>query len=168
MLPDIDLRLMSAIKALNEVVLPALPEDQAMAREQARLTVATLASIARHWQHALRFELTALAEMCALARDCLPHAPTADCAARLGAALDAQATLARDDYAAVSAALRGLGTLVAEVIDGDGSSAPMAPALQDAVLAHGERQALRERAWYAHCGLDPDAATLPPFDTLLD
>ena len=35
--PDLDLRLKSVLKALTDVILPALPADERMAREQARL-----------------------------------------------------------------------------------------------------------------------------------
>ncbi len=66
----------------------------------------------------------------------------------------------------VSAA-RELGTVVALIIDGEGTTAAMDTELQAAVLAHAGQQALRERAWFAACALDPDAARMPSFESLL-
>ncbi len=165
MLPDIDLRLTSVLKALNEVILPALPDDQSMAREQAHLVVAHLGIIAVQWKHALKFELAAYDAMRSLAQTLRPHAG-AD-SERIDAALDGANTLDRSNYCQVSAAARELGALVAEVIDDDGSTAAMDVSLQAAVLAHAKQQALRERAWFAACALDPDAARMPSFETLL-
>lgn len=167
MLPDIDLRLASVTKALTEVVVPALPADASLAREQAHLVIAHLDLIAGQWKHALKFELAAYEALCSLARKLRPHAGSTSTAERIDSALAAANTLDRSDYSQVSAAARELGALVARIIDADGTTAAIDGSLQTAVLAYAAEQALRERAWSAACALDPDAATLPAFDTLL-
>ena len=53
MLPDIDLRLTNTIKALSDVVLPALPTGEALAREQAQLAIAHLGLVQQQWKAAL-------------------------------------------------------------------------------------------------------------------
>ena len=168
MLPDIDLRLANTIKALRELIIPALPPDQGLAREQAELALAHLGVIAEQWKHALRFQLTSYRALHALGIRLGRHASDAVLRNELTAALGAADSLDCTDYDAVSNATRALGALIDRVIDADGSTAPLDRDLLDAVLAHGQAQALRDRAWSACCGLDPDRDSLPKIGTLLD
>lgn len=169
-MPDIDLRLANVLKALTEVVLPALPDDARFAREQAQLAIGHLQLVATQWPLALRFELGTLAATCALARTLAAHLDSAHAAhaAPLTAALAAAETVDRTDYAAVSAAQRTLAATVNAAITNDQDKAPLSRAVQDAVLAYGARQSLRQRAWLKQCGLDPDGATLAEIDEVLD
>ena len=50
--PDIDLRLQSMLKALTDVIVPALPAQERMAREQAGLLIGHLQIISEQWRHA--------------------------------------------------------------------------------------------------------------------
>jgi len=166
MLPDIDVRLANTLKALTEVVLPAIPADAPLAREQAQLAVAHLGVVARQWKDALAFELESLDAACRLARDLAGQlADTARAVALEGAVARAD-DIDRRRYDAVSAAHRELVALIAAAIAEDRVASPLAAGIADRVLAYAERQALRERAWFAACGLDPDRDSLPSLDTL--
>lgn len=170
MLPDIDLRLANTLKALTEVVLPALPADAPLAREQAQLAIAHLGVVARQWKDALAFERESLDAACRLARDLAGRITDAVADAAHVAALTAQleraAGIDRTRYDAVSTAHRELVAVIAEVIAEDRAAHPLAAGITERVLAYAERQALRERAWFAACGLDPDRDSLPSLDTL--
>lgn len=165
MLPDIDLRLANTLKALTEVVLPALPADAPLAREQAELAIAHLGVVAQQWKHALAFELESLDAACRLARGLAEAAGEATHAAALTAQLERAAGIDRMRYDAVATAHRELVAVIAEVITEDRAANPLAARITEHVLAYAERQALRERAWFAACGLDPDRDSLPSLDT---
>lgn len=163
--PDLDLRLASVIKALREVILPALPPEQRMAREQASLVLGHLAILAEQWPYALRYELECLADSRALAGE-LAALVEDGSALRAARASAAQVDVA--DYAAVSAAHRDLKRHIdAALGDGEGR-VPLAPAVLDAVLRMNDRRAPRERSWFRGSGLDPDGPRLPPLEALFE
>ena len=60
MLPSIDLRIQNLVKALQEVVVPAIPERERLARDQAMLVIGHLRMIAVQWKSALLFEAQSL------------------------------------------------------------------------------------------------------------
>jgi hypothetical protein len=68
MLPDIDIRLDTIIKSLQESVLPALNDGEQSAREQIGLIVSYLSIIRAQWKKALPFELGSFDELCKLGR----------------------------------------------------------------------------------------------------
>ena len=168
MLPDIDLRLQNAMKALVEVVLPALPASEPLACEQGKLVLAHLGVIARQWKAALKFELGTYDALSALAETLSAGAREPAQTQLIEQALAASAGLDRTDYDAVSAAQRALAAAVAGFIEGDAMRVPLPRDVFDAVLTYSERQALRERAWFAACGIDPDADTLPALASVLE
>lgn len=166
--PDIDLRLRSVMKALREVVLPALPEEQRMARDQANLALSHLALIAEHWPYALRHELESLDECLELAAALAPLVRDRALAAALAACVAQGMGVARDDYAAVSAALHAVKAQIDRALaDGEGE-APLAATVLDAVLRYNARRAPRERSWHRASGLDPDGPRLPRFQDFHD
>jgi hypothetical protein len=166
--PDIDLRLKSLEKALGDVIARALPEHERMAHDQIKLVLGHLGIIGRHWKYALRYELATLGAMNRLAGRLRPFASDAALAQALDAARAAADTVARDDYDAVSAAQRALGTAVDRVIAAGYTTDPMPAALRDILLDHFAVQAARERIWHQGSGLDPDAADLPAVATLFE
>lgn len=164
--PDIDLRLESVTKALTDVILPALPQDQRFARDQLGLVLGHLRIIATHWQYALRYELACCDTLCGLARDLAGLIDDSALIAALDTAVAQTATVDRADYAAVSAAQRALGTLLDRAIGAGHASGPLDPRLARVVIAYARAAALRERVWHRDSGLDPDAAALPSIETL--
>lgn len=165
--PDLDLRLKSVLKALSDVILPALPATERLARDQANLVIGHLTIIAEQWQHALSFELQNLAQSCLLAGELAGMNFDSTLGDDLSAALSTATAVDRSDYQAVTEIHRGLKTVIDRLISADHHSAPMPPAVLDAVLRYNHRRAPRERVWHRAAGLDPDAASLPSIAALL-
>jgi hypothetical protein len=160
-LPSIELRIANLIKALSQVVLPAIDPRNALAREQAQLAIGHLQLIALQWRKAAAFEAQALATLRELGEQ------LADAAAGGGGTMQAAAALR--EALTLGRAYAELGGAIDRLIRA--ASADAAPdfraRLDDAVLAHGALQAWRERVWFAATGLDPDARALPSIDEML-
>lgn len=164
MLPDIDLRLQSITKTLQDIVLPAVPASETQACEQVMLIVSHLAILGSQWKFALKFELGTYDGLCDLARQLAAEAN--GLRGPLESALATSAILDRTDYDNVAREVKHLGGLLDQIISGNQTTAPMDRALFDAVLGYGHREAWRYRVWFAASQLDPDAADLPGFDAL--
>lgn len=162
--PDIDLRLAPLTKALTEVVLPALPAGEKLARDQVMLVIGHLSMITQQWKRALGFELESYGALCALAQDLIPLLDNSELVAAIGTALDTATGIDRASYDQVQNASRALGALVDRAINDDYRTRPLDPRVRDAVLDYADRQTRRERIWFAGNGLDPDAQ--PPLDSL--
>ncbi|ALR20195.1 hypothetical protein [Sphingobium baderi] len=160
MLPNIDLRIANMIKALEQVILPALPREQRQARDQAMLVAGHLGMIGEQWKSALRYEQVSLDDLAGLARQLLPDAPEL-LGPRLENALAAAEACDRVNIAALEQANIDLGNAVDAVILGGEDHAPLSQAASDAVLAYGLRHARRERTWFKANHLDPDRDELP-------
>jgi hypothetical protein len=166
--PDLDLRLKSVLKALSDVILPALPASERLARDQANLVIGHLSIIAEHWQYALKFELENLALACALAGELAGLNFEATLGDELIVTLAAAEDVDRSDYAAVTAIHRTLKLIIDRLIATQQHAAPMPREMIDAVLRYNQRRATRERVWHRAAGLDPDAASLPPITSLFE
>ena len=60
MLPSIDLRIANIVKALEQVVLPALTARERLAKDQVNLCIGHLQMIAQQWRWAAAFEAAVL------------------------------------------------------------------------------------------------------------
>ena len=166
MLPSIDLRIANLVKAVQQVILPALPADERLAQEQCRLIIGHLGLISQQWKHALRYELVSLDNMSGLARDlCSVVQPRQ--AAILEQALAAVAGVDRNDLDATQDAIAIVGKAVDAVIDGDEGRIPLPDAADRLILAYGRNQSMRERTWFKGHGQDPDAAQLPEISAIV-
>ena len=162
--PGFDLRLKSMRRALTTVILPALDSGNQLAQEQAALMIAHLDMMATQWSRTDAY-----------ARLCLDDALT------LVGQLDASGGPATQDAmdtlrasvgdihdgpeAAYHRISGGLEALVRAVdVDGD---ADFRRRLHRALLLYGNRQAGRDRSWFAACGFDVNAAELPSIDELI-
>ena len=161
MLPGIDLRLGNMIKSIEDIVLPALPADESLAREQARLIAGHLAILKEQWRHAVRFEAGSLAAIVDLAWALIPLVAD-DQARALNAAAEATARIDWQDIDALNASLCSVGKAIDTVILGEDGRRPLGPEAWAAVLAYGEKDAQRQRTWFQGVGIDPDRAELPP------
>lgn len=170
MLPGIDLRLQNVIKALREVVLPAIPPEQRLARDQAMLAIGHLGLFANQWRHAARFEHGSLVNMMTLGHMLLDD-PAIDIGepsrAALAAAMARAEASAPSDLTAVEQVTAELGALVDDVILHAGRPGALPPRVIEAVLAYGQVQARRERIWFAGTKLDPDVEELDSIETML-
>ncbi|AGH51800.1 hypothetical protein G432_20590 (plasmid) [Sphingomonas sp. MM-1] len=160
MLPDIDLRIDNMLKALEQVVIPALPSDGRLARDQVNLVIGHLRMVKDQWRFAVKFEAGSLANMIRLGTDLAGQADERyqdELGAALAAARDADPT----DQAALAAVIGTLGGVIDRIILGEDGRVPLPPPAFAAVIDYGRRQARRERSWFAGTGLDPDRAELP-------
>lgn len=166
--PDLDLRLQSVMKSLSDVILPALPADERLAREQTQLVLGHLDIIARQWKHALNLELKNLALACELAGDLANMNIDSALGDDLIAALAVAAEIDRSDYDAVSQTHRALKLVIDRLLAPRHGDECLSREMLDAVLRYNERRARRERIWHGLAGLDPDASRLPPIATLFE
>ena len=170
MMPSIELRLQTMVKAMADVILPALAPENALAREQAQLLMAQLGMIAKHWRKAAEYdalgrrEIAALAErLRALAAGGAETRTAADALAALLRRREARPAGAVDeDRAAIANAIDTL--IRASGIDGDEA---FRRASSKAILEYSALQAWRDRVWFAGCGMDPERARLPEIDDML-
>ncbi len=160
MLPSIDLRIANIVKALEQVVLPALTARERLAKDQVNLCIGHLQMIAQQWRWAAAFEAGSFQAMIALAEEMLPSVDPSY-AEELAQAIASAKAVEGHDLAAVEHAIVALGGLIDRIILGEDGQVALAPAIWEAVLSYGEKQSLRERTWFAATGLDPDRKELP-------
>ena len=155
MIPSAAERIATMVRALTDVVLPAIDPANSLAQEQARLVVGHLMVLAGHGDEALLDRLE-LAGECALARALVvvPAGGVASEAARkaLSVALEAAAQSV-DDVTAARLTLRaGIERLVRTASEDGGED--LRRATWTLVFDHCRRQAERGRAWFAAAGFD--------------
>lgn len=161
MLPSIDVRFKNMMKAVEQVIMPALPADEKLAQEQARLMIGHLAMLRDQWKDAVRFEAGSYRGMRALAEALSPHVEE-EMAARLRNALDETADTDEADIDALNAAICTIGTAVDAVILEGGGARSLSAEAWNVILDYGEKDALRNRVWFQATGIDPDRDSLPP------
>jgi hypothetical protein len=157
MTPNVDDRLASVIRALGEIVLPALPASASLAREQTQLVIGHLAILRAQLDRTPEFEREEAADVRALAEQ-LANAEG-------GAATSAARDALRDSIAAsLQAAPREAAAELRARIDAlvrasaqDGSAHSRAAALR-AVHVHEVKRARTDRAWFAAMGFDAELA----------
>ncbi|NML11998.1 hypothetical protein HHL08_17925 [Sphingobium sp. AR-3-1] len=167
MLPNIDLRIANMVKALEQVILPALPRDQRLARDQAMLVAGHLRMLGDQWKAALRYEQISLDALAGLALDLIPAAPAA-LGHRLAEALTAAQGCDRESVTALEQANIALGHAVDAVILVGEAHTPLPQSSIDAILDYALRHARRERTWFKANSLDPDQGELPDIAEMID
>lgn len=171
MVPDLDLQLQVALKALRETVAPAVDPGNRVALEQLHLSIATLTMVRERLPLARRFARRRLEDALDLA-----HAVAA--AARKDAALDLaalDATIAASpallldpvaetaDFDAAIAAVTAATLTVIRAAQGGNAIA----AIDAAVLTASAPTIERGRAWFLAAGFEPDPTAIRPLATLL-
>ncbi len=153
MIPTIDDRLASIIRALTEVVLPHLPPEASLAQEQVHLSIGHLQILRAQFDVAPAFERGELADIAALASALVGL--TGGTATKAALAVLAAATNVTDgsevrgQYKALSQAIEALVRAVASDGDGAGKSA-----LSKIILEHEAVRAQKDREWFAPFGFD--------------
>lgn len=170
------IQLQSVIKALSDVVLPAIDPNNKPAVEQGKLSIGLLALLAQQLPLQFRFDCDELARLIATSRELSVHAQggagTQTALAALneavlvaGFSLDAARSSPTDIEAQVRALRFAAGALITEVHrDGDVACRPK---IQQAVLAMSKEQLLRDRSMMLMQGWEPDPKAIPPLDELL-
>jgi hypothetical protein len=158
-MPSIELRLRSLMRAVSEVILPAIDPANSLAQEQTRLLLGHLHAISLQLGH----------EAALVEKD-------DEAARQLACALLASAdggTHTSAAQAVLAFAVNGERHGLLEAIDAfvlasgvDGSETCRASS-QRLVLDAGRAAAWRGRAWFRAMGFEPDPAALPDIPTLL-
>jgi hypothetical protein len=162
MVPDIDLQLRVVIKALRDVVLPAVDSGNRLALEQLHLSIATLGMVEARLPLAgsrLRAELA----------NAIALAEAADAAA-LAAPLSAAKAVLEDpraDGRDLEIHKARLLTAVSTLVDGAPGDGARADSLARAVVAASKPQFDLIRAWCLPAGFEPDPNEVPPIERLL-
>ena len=149
MIPDTDERLASVIRALTDVVMPALPPEAGLAQEQLQLCLGQIQILRAQLDLIPAFEAEELADALALARSLMAQHDDAELRKAIVEAESATSpTGIRDARKAVHAAIA---TLIAQ-------SAGRSPAdrwqLHEVVLRAETLRATKDRHWFAPFGFD--------------
>ncbi len=167
MVPDTTLRLKAVLKALDEVIEPVIPEDAALAREQLALARKSIALVIEQIPLELAYMIRDVREDVALARQVLARlGPEDPFLARLEASItDAEAALPAvpPDADAIKATWLQMKEALQDAVDNLFADAPdeLWKSLGRAVIEYSEQRNLRERAWVAATGFDPEPGKLP-------
>ena len=176
MVPDFALRIHAMIRSLREVVLPALPNDEMLAIDQANILVGYLGIMADQHDRVFDYLLVELSEyaelLSAMVEDSHGAQSIEDAAAKARAALGKAAPvlqLSIPRQGELGALVRSLKESVDELLHAarlDGT-----PAYRQAstrrVMQQAERQILRERAWFRASGFEMAASQPPSIDAVL-
>lgn len=170
------LALQSVIKAMTDVVLPAVDPHNKLAQEQSRLVIGVLGLLATRLPLLYRYECDELSRFLILADTLHSQAVgipgTQDALVSLTAVLGAGKDVldrARAEPAELETAnfeLREkIGALVSVVYSK--ASDAQRTTIGATVTAHAKQQLLRERAWHVTQGWESDPAALPAIESLL-
>lgn len=175
MRPQIQIK--SVIKALTDVVLPAVDPGNKLAQEQGQLAIGLLSLMAQQLPLQFRFDCDELERLidCSGTLQTLArggeHTQTAltalsDATRSAVTRLESARVSPQDIEQQVRSLRSTIGTLVTEVYrDGEASCRK---SVSDAVLALSKAQLLRDRSWLLMQGWEPDPKAIPPITQLLD
>lgn len=173
--PDIQIQTM--LRAMTEVVLPAVDPGNKPAQEQAQLVIGMLMMMAQRMPQQFRFDCDELQRLLDFSATlCAKTQGGAETAAALGslAAVAAQGRevldRARADPAEVLAAVRELRAVSSAVVTAvftDGEAVSCRDTVQKTVLSMSAEQILRDRVWTLMQGFERDPASLPDIESLI-
>lgn len=170
------IQIQSVIKALTDVVLPAVDPDNKLAQEQARLAIGLLKLMGEQLPMQFRFDCDELQRLIQCSRELLGQARGGSATRAAQAALEGVAKAAQlalegarsspqDVENSVRAMRAATGVLVTQVYrDGEPGSRAQ---VRDTVLAMSREQLLRDRSMLLMQGWEPDPQAIPPLDRLL-
>jgi hypothetical protein len=177
--PDFALRIQSMIRSLREVILPALPNDQMLAIDQANILVGYLRIMAEQHDRVFEYLLAELSEYAKLVGALTEDAQGAQGGESIdGAVATARSALAEaapvlrvsiPRQAELAALVKSLKVSVDELLHAarqDGTAA-FRQAAAKRVMEQAARQVLRERVWFSASGFELDATRLPSIDEAL-
>ena len=154
--PSVQDRLASVVRALTGVVLPALPDEASLAKEQTMLAIGHIQIILALYDAAPAFEAEEVSDLRAMA-DALSSA------AHGGPMTQQALTKVREQRSSIQALLPHYETkqlqdaiddlLIALAADG---TLEAHAAVQTIVLEQGASRALKDRQWFAAMGFDSD------------
>ena len=166
----------SMVKAMTDVVFPAIDPANKLAQEQARLVIGMLSLMAQQLPLQFRFdcdELARLLKLTAELKECAGNSAEVEAcvadmkllAARATTVLG-QAQAGPEQVERVSRELRAAVSQVVRAVYRADETAPI-QRVQDSVLAISKEQLLRDRSWVLMQGWEPDPAAVPDIHELL-
>lgn len=170
------IQLQAVIKALGDVVLPAVDPDNRLAIEQGRLSIGLLALLAQQLPMQFSFDRDELARLIATSGELTRQAQGGpatqaavaalnDATLTAGRVLDAARASPADIETQVRAMRAATGALITDVHrDGDIACRPN---IRQTVLAMSKEQLLRDRSMMRMQGWEPDPDAIPPLAELL-
>ncbi len=172
-----EIQLQSILKAMTDVVLPALDPKNPLAQEQARLCMGLLNLMATQLPKQYRFDCDELERLLALSNRLQQFPEAKQSAPRAFGLLaeetqraDAVLSRARAEPAEVLNAIRALrsatGDAVQRAFENDTQGKHTAE-LQRAVMDSSREQLVRDRSWLLAQGWEPNPKAIPDIDTLI-
>ena len=153
--PSVDDRLNSVLRALETVVLPALPANASLAQEQVMLAMGQLQIIQAQRDAAQGYEQEELDDIVAMARAVLDAGDhPAGCSA---ARQSLSQALANEDGYPRERSERVRGALDALLVAAHDESA-YHRTLAEIILPLGQQRAVKDRAWFGMMGFDAEHA----------
>lgn len=166
------LRLQSMLRAMSEVIVPALDPQQQLARDQAKIVIGNLQILMDQTDSGYDFLLTELREYASLLRELISLSGEGAIRNRALEVLSVADPVAvahipgqRKLRELVSETKQTVNVLLEAVLDRGAANVRARAA--SLVLAQSEQQVLRERAWLRSSGFDPDQKSLPPIEAVL-
>lgn len=164
-----DIQLQSMIKAMTDIVLPAVDSENRLAQEQARLVIATLQLVAKRLPIAYRYDRDELGRYLKLSRDLLAQVGPAlrgDVTARLESQLSNGTDVfarARAEPVELETAIFDLRATVGALIqEAHERRDPQCRAtVRQLVLAAAKQELDRERALVVDIGFEADPNDMP-------
>jgi hypothetical protein len=152
MIPSVDDRLASVVRALTDVVLPSLPPEAGLAQEQIQLAIGHLQILRAQFDATQDFEAEETSDARALGQLLLAAGSggltTSAALASLKSAVNAKAT-PRADRIAIHTAIDA----VVKACSIDGSDAFRAQ-IGKIIVTHQTPRTLKDRKWFAPFGFD--------------
>jgi hypothetical protein len=152
MIPSVDDRLASVVRALTDVVMPSLPPEASLAQEQMQLVIGHIQIIRAQMDGAPAFEAEEADDAHALGVALLEAgeggSATSAALADLKTATEGKSS-PRDTRVAIHTAIEALVQGVA--LDG---SAAFRSALGNIIITHQKPRTVKDRAWFTPMGFD--------------
>lgn len=172
MTPSLDERLASMITAVAKTILPAIPGDESLAKEQAGLLLGHLNMLQQQLDFALGYERFEMEGVKRLANSLVDRA---DGGPKTQAAVNAlQQALGNSLYARggaeVRAATEALGAAIEALVDDgmDDATSAFRASIAQAIIGHERIWSMHDRAWFAGAGYEAAADNMPSIATLMD
>lgn len=173
MVPDSCLRLTAVVKALEDIITPALPAEARFAHEQLALIKKSIRIAIDHIPHEQAFMARDAQDYLALAQSLIGHvSPGTDQHEQLSALIARGEAIVpasipnRPEFELFLRQLRREVETAVEMLCGQPAGSGLRE-VQLLVLDHCARQTLRERAWTIATGFESNPGAIPPVETLL-
>jgi hypothetical protein len=168
--------LQTIVKAMSDVILPAVDPNNKLAQEQARLVIGMLNLVSSRLPLMYRYDRDELSRFLALAstlQSLAKDLPGADGALHAldntfesGADVLSRARAEPNELEAANYDLREkIGALITAAYSA--TDATKLEQISAAITSHAKEQLLRDRSWLIRQGWEPDPAAIPDIETLI-